>query len=346
MRREYKLDNLRAIGIILVVMVHLISPIKGNFGSYALIYNLIILFSMPLLFFVSGYLSKIENSGLKAFKNILIPYIIFTIIWIGYCFIIQHTLGLKVGNIPETPFFYPTNILWYLLSLFIMRLLLPIFDKIKYMFIISIILAIVVGTTNVGQFLSISKTICLLPPFLMGYYLKNYREKIDSSLLSFKNKINGLISNRKIVFSIFVIVLIIISIFIYNIPSTIVRLGLSYHSTGTGNLIGMEIRLLIIVGSLILVLLINKLVTDRKGFMTKIGKNSLVIYVFHYYITSLEIDYIQNSSLSFIFEDFMLSTIFIIFNTIIIISLLSADFISKYVNNMIKWGVKITMKES
>lgn len=189
--RNYKYDNIRGLAILLVVIAHLIVPFT-DFYIYQWIYNLIAVISVSILFFVSGYLSKVEeNTSIKAFTRILIPYIIFTILWILYCIFSKNILNIEVGSLPEIIFFTPTNVLWYLLSLFLMRLMLPILVKIKHIFLISIILALLIGIVDVRSFLSLSKTFCLLPSFLLGYYIKNHRKDLSPKFESTYNKLKG-----------------------------------------------------------------------------------------------------------------------------------------------------------
>ena len=93
-KRDLSLDIARGIGIILVVLVHILadSSIKET----------IILFHMPLFFFLSGistyyFLEKNKNISVKAYiykraKSILIPYLVFSLIFFVYWIIIERNI--------------------------------------------------------------------------------------------------------------------------------------------------------------------------------------------------------------------------------------------------------------
>ncbi|WP_157871799.1 acyltransferase family protein [Gloeothece verrucosa] len=85
------LDNLRAIGIFFVVLVH-----TGRFSSFISLY--IFSFFMPLFFFISGLVAKdsIKELSFKDFFNLrlrrlLIPYIFFSLVsYIVWFFLFRH----------------------------------------------------------------------------------------------------------------------------------------------------------------------------------------------------------------------------------------------------------------
>lgn len=95
--RIKKLDNLRAIAIIVVVLGHSIILYSGSWGDYqsnqtSLIFHylkeMINLFQMPLFFSLSGYLfAKTDNKDsflrfmLKKFKRLIIPFLFIGLIY-------------------------------------------------------------------------------------------------------------------------------------------------------------------------------------------------------------------------------------------------------------------------
>lgn len=74
--RDWYLDALKGIGIILMIIGHVMSPIR----------NIIFSFHMPLFFFISGYLYKDRTAKdfiIRNTKKVLLPYIITCLfIWI------------------------------------------------------------------------------------------------------------------------------------------------------------------------------------------------------------------------------------------------------------------------
>ncbi len=344
--RDYKYDNIRGLAIIFVVAAHLMVSATG-FYVYNWLYNFFAVSSMFILFFVSGYLSKVEEDTIiKAFKRILIPYILFSILWILYIILTKNLFGLSIGSIPKTPFIYPMNALWYLLSLFFMRLMLPFLVKIKHILWISIILALFVGILDLVSFLSISKTFCLLPSFLMGYYIKNYKDELISKYRKVYQKLKVIFQNKNITVILLIIFVIIVGTIFSTFPGPAVRLALPYHDMGFGNMKGILMRLFIIISGLIITILLTNIITDKKTKLTKIGINSLAVYVLHPYITRFEIAIIDKLGFNFIFDNFISSSIFIIVSTILIIFILSRDFFTDLTNRMINFITQLILKKN
>ncbi|MDZ4957068.1 hypothetical protein GNF51_14935, partial [Clostridium perfringens] len=114
----------------------------------------------------------------KSIRNLLVPYIIFNMIWY-----IAVYIGTKKAMFSVL---YPGWTLWYLLSLFFWRITLKYLVKIKYILILSFVMGILIGLIpSVGSVLSISSTVVFLPCFLLGYYaneehlnkIKSFNEK-------------------------------------------------------------------------------------------------------------------------------------------------------------------------
>lgn len=170
-KRSHYFDNARFILIFLVVFGHVISPIKGNNNILFTIYAVIFLFHMPAFIFISGYFSKGFNKKgylLKASKKILLPYLIFQVIYSFF----YHWIGAESQLTIDL--LQPHWTLWFLLSLFCWNLLLFVFSKLRWA---GLILAAVIGIgigyfDNVGSFLSLSRTFVFFPYFLLGHLLE------------------------------------------------------------------------------------------------------------------------------------------------------------------------------
>ena len=281
---------------------------------------------MPLLIFVSGYLSKIRpDNTKKAFKGLLVPYLIFDSLWIFFIFIID-------GNTTNLMYLIPEWGLWYLLSLFFWRTMLPAANKVKYIFWISIFLALFIGTVNFKSgFLSISRTLCFFPIFLLGFYFKDLKEKFT---------INKYIAGGALI-------TLLTTATLYFMPqkAKILYLKDAYSIMGMGNLEGMALRLIIIIIGMISAVLLFNIMTSKKTFLTKIGRNSLSVYILQFYfIFSLPI-IIKYLGLNFIFHSYLLTTIYVILATVMVTFILSQDKVNECLNILIKTVVKILIKE-
>jgi fucose 4-O-acetylase-like acetyltransferase len=326
MIRDLKLDNLRGLAILLVVLAHFIME-SSIYSSSAFYFTckFIYLFHMPLLIFVSGYLSKIRPDNVsKAFKGILIPYLIFNTLWIIVAF-------LQNGHLPSAMYFVPEVGLWYLLSLFFWRTMLPIANMVKHAFWISILLALLVGTINLNlSFLSISRTICFFPVFLLGFYFKDIKEKFT---------INKYLAGGSL------IILLTASTFFFKHYSDNLVGKLSYSAMDLGNLEGMVLRLLAIAVGMISVILLFNIMTSKETVLTKVGRNSLSVYVLHFYFIFYLPDILNYLGLKFIFHSYLLTAIYVISATVIVTFILSRDVVSKGVDAIIKSVTNFLLKE-
>lgn len=139
MEREYKIDNMRAIAILLVVLGHSIIIYDPNWGlitsdteclPFFYLKQMINLIQMPLFFSISGYcfcLSKNQSFGknllLGKFKRILIPYFIVCILYMNPIKILLGVPGyeLSLNMFARQVLLFTNNgHLWYLPSLFLM----------------------------------------------------------------------------------------------------------------------------------------------------------------------------------------------------------------------------------
>ena len=72
--RINRFDNLRGLAIFLIVFGHMAFSTK--FFSIDFLHSFVYLFHLAILFFVSGYFSKVDlKQPIKLFKRLLIPYI-------------------------------------------------------------------------------------------------------------------------------------------------------------------------------------------------------------------------------------------------------------------------------
>lgn len=114
-------DNLKFILILLVVIGHFLSSFKTD-HLYASIYSFIYIFHMPCFIFLAGYFSKSLIKDGKLSVNKIIGYSILY-------FIMQTGLLILLGK--NFTLIVPSLALWYLQSMIIWILLLPVIDKFK-----------------------------------------------------------------------------------------------------------------------------------------------------------------------------------------------------------------------
>lgn len=268
-KREFYYDNAKFLLIFLVVIGHFITTFIGN-QVIEEIYIFIYLFHMPAFILVSGYFSKgFQKKGyvLKITKKILVPYILFQIIYSIYYYFLYNESELTIAV------FKPHWSLWFLLSLFCWHLSLFVFTKIKYSLLAATLVGLVVGYFDaVGNYLSLSRTFVLFPLFLLGFYMK---KEHFQKLVSKKGKLLSAIA--------LVAMLFIIHYVLVDMPKEWMYGSKSYEKLGAGWEGGL-IRLLYYGMSLIMIFVFLAYVPSKEYFFTKWGARTLYIYLLHGFI--------------------------------------------------------------
>ena len=281
---------------------------------------------MPVMIFVSGYLSKIRPDNVsRAFKAVLMPYLIFNTLWIIIAF-------LQNGHVPSAMYIIPEVGLWYLLSLFFWRSMLPVASKIKYVFWISIVLALLVGAVSFKTgLLSISRTICFFPVFLLGFYFKDLKEKFTI--------------NKYLATGMFTVLLVGATLFLVPLTTKILFLKDSYHAMGMGSLEGIILRLIVMAVGMISAVLLFYIMTSKETILTKVGRNSLSVYVLQFYFIFYLPDILNYLGLNFIFHSYLLTTIYVISATVMVTFILSRDNVNNGVNALVRSVTNFLIKE-
>ncbi len=176
-QRDYYFDNIKFVLIMLVVIGHTYRPLIDESSILKAIYLAIYSFHMPLFILVSGYFAKgynREGQNRKLISSILVPYLIFQILYSIYDHLVYGTDSLEISILD------PYWIMWFLFSLFLWRLMmLPLFVNLKYPLVTALILSIAVGYIDEADgFLSLSRTIAFFPFFLLGFYLRRDHFKV------------------------------------------------------------------------------------------------------------------------------------------------------------------------
>ncbi|WP_223590235.1 acyltransferase family protein [Neobacillus bataviensis] len=272
-RRSLYFDNAKFILIFLVVFGHVISPLKGNDDFLFSLYSVIFLFHMPAFILISGYFSKGFNKKgylLKTVKKILLPYLIFQVIYSIFYYLNGHESTLNFDLLK------PHWTLWFLLSLFSWNLLLYIFARLNWIgFIIAVAIGIGIGyIDNVGSYLSLSRTFVFFPYFLLGFLLEPKHLKIVK-----KVKYSTVIG-----FVILLCTMLLVGILFPKdgIPwllgdTSYANMGLKELSSGLLRSSQYLVTLIVIFGFLAIV--------PTNGFkMTVIGQRTLYVYLLHGFI--------------------------------------------------------------
>ena len=320
-KRIFYFDNAKFILIFLVVLGHVISPLKENDTMLLSLYSAIFLFHMPAFIFISGYFSKGYNKKgylLKITKKILLPYFIFQIIYSIFYYWNGQSANLHFN------LFQPHWTLWFLLSLFCWNLLLYLFAKLKWTgLVIAIILGITIGYLDqIGSFLSLSRTFVFFPYFLLGYLL-------EAKHLTFIKKIKH---SSLIGTAVLLITMLLFGLFFPKDAMDWLLGDTSYASMGTLEAID-GLKRLVQYGLTAIVILGFMAIVPSKGFtFTVIGRRTLYIYLLHGFIIKTMQTFISDDALITISNQYL---ILISFSFGLCI-LLGSYFIKKYTRPLIE----------
>ena len=262
--RNGYIDNVKFFLILLVVWGHEIDWLLGEFKLNRTIFLFLYSFHMQMFALVSGFFSNSDTSQ-KALKmnffRILLPYFIFQAIFCILKSIVEGTLDYDIFN--------PHRSLWYLLSLFSWRIILPYYVKLPSPMILSIIAALICGYFQfVNEYLSLSRTIVFFPYFLAGYYLKRNKQIQIKQVIPVQLAICILI------------ILLYVSIE-YPIKKGWVLHSMPYEAFGQNEWFAPAFRLLSLSGGFLVGFSFLALIPDTKSVLTKIGTRTIYIYLLH-----------------------------------------------------------------
>lgn len=302
-------DNYKGLLIFLVVFGHFTWEYYSCSSYVAYITKAIYLFHMPMFIFISGYLSKSENSkSLKSVNKLLLFYVIFNTLMMLYLFIFEN------GNVN---FVNSYNSYWYLIAIVLMRITVEKIKNIKYILPISIIISLLAGYYSWG-ITGIQKTLALYPMFLLGY-------NFDAKKLK---KIVSNVSLKKIIIGIISLVIFLLMLFWLvkygNYSTNMLVFGKYQNSFDFIQRIG--ILLISVVG----IISAMHLIPNKKlPLITKWGQNSLYVYVTHRVITLIVEDILLKNNYTRIYFIYF----FII--TIVILIIFSSNIIKNIIDNFI-----------
>jgi len=323
-KRDIKIDNAKGALILLVVLGHLLQPtlLREDPSLWFLskpLYLLVYLFHMPLFVFLSGYFSKLTYTGSRLKENclrFLLPYLFFQFL--------NQNIGHWVAWEANTLFifnpFFPAHMMWYLLSLFMWRQMLPFFVRLKFPLVISSVLALASGYLPLdGNFLSASQMISFFPFFILGYQLRNTKN------------LHAVIN--RIPLSLAILAFFMAAAFSIQVkPRFAFWLwhAYSYSYMGHPERYAFIYKLLTMSFSTVVCFAFLKLMPKQKTFLSFFGKNTLYTYLLHslllQYLLSIDFFRFINNIYGFFFL-FVLSASISLFCSLPFVRFLTAPLV-------------------
>jgi fucose 4-O-acetylase-like acetyltransferase len=203
------MNILRGIAIFLVILGHaifkdiiLIKDIK-NVKYYVNLYDFIYTFHMPLFFFISGFFAKkmfeIENKQIyfsyikRKTSRLIIPYFAFSLIGLITKLLMYRYANDPINiktvfiNILFFPWENPIKLLWFIYTLYVIFLILPLFNNVNNKMKIIILVVFWCLPVKYGEIFNLNGVIRYSLFFILGYeFYKNYQNYIIKKKNIFK----------------------------------------------------------------------------------------------------------------------------------------------------------------
>ena len=266
MTRNFKIDNLKAMLIFLVVFGHLLECFYGNIQLW--LYSVIYSFHMPAFVYTTGYFSRFDSK--RYINALLYPYCIYQILYLLF-----QRFYLKEDNVLQ--FTTPYWLLWYLLSTMFWMLFLQFIEgkklHSKAILIVSFLCALFIGYDNsIGYYLSLSRTIVLFPFYIAGYFrIFDHVEKM--------NKIRKTLCVGGIIFS---------SAAIWYFRNDIQNNWFYHALPYQKNVSSGFIRFMMLVLSFLWIAFLFLIVPSKEvKIISKLGKNTISIFLLHGFIIKI-----------------------------------------------------------
>lgn len=303
--RDGLFDNIRCLLIFLVVFAHMFSPVSHQNTAAQLIYKFIFLFHMPAFILISGYFSKnVEKCRENAVAKFLLPYCILNLL--------SSAINLyKSGKSWHLlDLFYPRWGIWFLLVLFVYRLLLKDLVRVRYILPISFLIGLISGCFEAfDSDLALGRIFGFLPFFMLGYFLTpEHIEKIRKipkwiPLFALAASVGFILFahyNYKLEWTEFLC-----------FPHQMLFLRNSYHECKLSITEGLIARTAIYLFALAIIFALIALMPRKQTKLTTIGKNTMTVYVLHLFLLPhiKDLDLFGSSGWDYIIFSFIFSVI-------------------------------------
>ena len=269
MTRDLRIDSLKGLLIILVILGHVITHLDNINQVNHAVMGAIYIFHMPLFILLSGYFSKRpdEQSPSHMWRGILsllTSLVIFHVLYSLWASLLGVSFFVLIKS-------FPYGVLWYLLSLIYWRIMLyytpqALFNK-PWLYIgIAVALSILSGLTHLGNTMSIQRTLNFYVFFLLGYY---YRHGMLPTKWWNNNILHGAIC------------LVLLPIIFWLFP----RCGNFMNGADHYALADLPQKALILMCSISTSLLVFN-VTRSNRLLSNIGRDSLFYFLYHIFFVN------------------------------------------------------------
>lgn len=309
--RNHYWDNIKGILMLLTVFAHVLYQLQGRSNLIENTVDYIYMFHMPAFVFVSGFFGKSEHGRSKeSILKLVFLYIIFNSLM---CFMFGYTSLLM-----------PVYSYWYLLALIVWRLTAHHIAKFKELRSILLVLYLFIGFfPSIDNTLSAARILCFLPYYMAGYTLS----KEKSAELEKKSYSKRLPVGIGCIAAAAVIAFFSYDYFMYT-DDALQMFPYSDPIDAVG-------RIVLLIISFLMIFSLRYLSVNKEiPFLTKIGRNSIWIFILHRPFTLWISSYIEKKNIGFIFSAAIISSI-------VICVVFSSSIVAKYMSKFSEYGVRI-----
>lgn len=268
--REYLFDNMKSLLIFLVVFAHVLDTAKFPFTIVKTLYLFIYFFHMPAFLFISGYFSKnLDKCRETALKNYFIPYVVVNSI----SFIQMRYVIMSPEDVLQFRLFTPLFGCWFLLALFVLKLLLKDIVRIRFILVLLTAFGIFSGFSHefTTKF-TLGRLAGFAIFFVAGYFVK--KEHIE--------KIRQMPKWISFLFILLAAAVSYVVVLRNFVPLNQTHMK-SYYREGFET-DDMLFRILLYAVAFLMIFVLIHLTGKKKNYFTKIGTNSITIYILHLFV--------------------------------------------------------------
>lgn len=269
-------DNARLVLMVLVIFGHSLEGIRSPGSAATAVYDVVYAFHMPAFLLISGWFTRAEPLDRRALRGtieLLITWLMAEAVWVG----IRALLG-RAAVVPGSFLVTPSWTLWFLVTLVAMRVVLPYLAMLRFPLITSIVVALAAGLSPmIGTQFSASRTLALLPFFVLGWRLRQTRVG-DAAWFAAPSVLLRLAAAAALAGGA-AAVLLLIRLPVFTNQLLFWRRG--YAEMGLGDRTGVLLRALMLAIGIVMVVALLILTPRRSFRLSALGRNTLPVYLLH-----------------------------------------------------------------
>lgn len=274
-QRDAYFDNIKGILISLVIIGHLIERFYFKSNLIKFLYTIIYSFHMPAFIFLSGLFFKPDLKKAFYFFKLFFIFQLFRLVFNYFAY---------EQNITVSSFLYPTWTLWYLLSMSFWYIISYFNQRIKIsvlgMFSVSLLSGFI---PYINSLISFQRTLAYLGFFTLGIYIgyKNFKKILKKFYIHL----------GQYIYITFTFCIFLIFVNINKIPIWLFYNNLSYLNINFfGNqYLNIFIRIFNFILAFVTSIILFNFIPNNYSLLTKLGKNSLWLYLTHTYLIDIGI---------------------------------------------------------